>query len=45
MLAKHVLYQLSYTPFVGGSAPINTPRGLFALNDFAHAKSRARPGA
>ena len=32
MLAKHMLYQLSYTPlFDEGSSPLKHPRGLFAF--------------
>ena len=41
MLAKHVLYQLSYTPLMPGALPLNTPRP-FRLSDFL-TKVPARP--
>ena len=43
MLAKHVLYQLSYTPSMPGALPLNTPRP-FRLSNFL-AKVPARPVA
>ena len=39
MLAKHVLYQLSYTPSMPGALPLNTPRP-FRLSVFSHKNTR-----
>ncbi len=35
MLAKHMLYQLSYTPFIMGAKPPPNPLRPFRLHDFA----------